>query len=389
MGKRKKFDKIERNETYYAAYGDESDNVEEKQEKPKKEKRRNFFDLNPDEVPEKKEPSVRFKYKKEKRSTVSQESEIPQDVCAPSKAPFILVLISLCLVLLANALTHSGVLSGLSFGSRTTVSALVYAGIYIVPAVIYMIINRSRVKLHNLRGFSPSMFPFIMASFGLVVFLTALQKYAIAYAFSYSNAIDYSESGILITLLMSALLPAICEELLVRGIFQYEVSIYAGGLCGIVAGAFVFAMLYFDLRYFFVYFVMGLVLGTVTHVTRSCIPSMIVHFLAKTAAVLLSEKLAFVATERIGGMLLMIILAVACFVLLVSVLQMAENISKKRAASYREMEKSGQTDITRIVLLASGEGRTVRRSFMVFTSPFILVSVALFILASVIGMNLL
>ena len=389
MGKRKKFDKIERNETYYAAYGDESDNVEEKQEKPKKEKRRNFFDLNPDEVPEKKEPSAKFKYKKEKRSAVTQESETKQEVSAPSKAPFILVLISLCLVLLANALTHSGVLSGLSFGTRTTVTALVYAGIYIVPAVIYMIINRSRVKLHNLRGFSPSMFPFIMASFGLVVFLTALQKYALAYAFSYSNAIDYSESGILITLLMSALLPAICEELLVRGIFQYEVSIYAGGLCGIVAGAFVFAMLYFDLRYFFVYFVMGLVLGTVTHVTRSCIPSMIVHFLAKTAAVFLSEKLAFVATERIGGMLLMIILAVACFVLLVSVLQMAENISKKRAASYREMEKSGQTDITRMVLLASGEGRTVRRSFMVFTSPFILVSAALFILASVIGMNLL
>ena len=185
MGRKKKFDKIGRNETYYAAYGDETQQDEKKESSTKKEKKKTLFDIDPGNVPEKKEPSSKFKYKKEKRKAV-EEAQPVEEVEAPSKAPLVLALISFSIILLMQAFVQSGLLAGLSNSMKTTASLVFYAIAYIVPVVIYMIINYSRIKFHNIRWFSFSHIPFAVACLGFAVAATALQKYAIAYSSSYS-----------------------------------------------------------------------------------------------------------------------------------------------------------------------------------------------------------
>lgn len=388
MGRKGKFEKIERNETYYAAYGEEEQEQEkEKKSKSKKEKAKEILAIDPERVPEKIEPSTKFTYKREKRK-IEHEEEKTALTESPSKAPLLFVLIVMCLVLVTNILSVNGVFTNLSDGFKTALPFVIYAVVYVVPAVVYMIVFRARIGRHNINGFSPSKLPFIFSSFGLVLCLTALQKYAISYIFSYSGSASGQDSGILMAIVVGALLPAICEELVVRGIFQYEVSSYAGGLCGIIVSAFVFGMLHFDFRFFFVYFVAGLVLGMLTHVTRSVFPAMIVHFLNNTVSILFSDKLSFVAAERIGGTLLMIVLAVLCFVFLIVTLQMAEGISERKAASYINKDKEIQTtpklkkNIKEFILI-SPKGHTFARSFKIIGSPIFLISVAVFIAASV------
>lgn len=398
MGNKKKFDKIERNDVYYEAYGEEQ-SEKKKEKKEKKPKKRTFLDMDPENVPEKIEPSTRFTYRKEKsttsethKSTESVERTSEEKAEKPSYAPFVFVLIAMCLVFTANLLSINGVFDSLTQGRETWMSVLLFAVVYLIPSVIYMIVRRKHSGLGNVRGFSLSHLPFTFVCLGLVLSLTALQKYAISYAFSYSETTRIIGGSVALTVAISALLPAICEELLVRGVFQYEISSYAGGFCGIVAGALVFAMLHYDFRYFLVYFVAGLVLGAITHVTGSVFPAILVHFLNNTISILFSGKLSFVAAERIGGTLLMIILAVLSFAFLIIALQIAEGISASRAAEYVEKEKDDgvyrSSKKRAPILLYAKKGQTFSRSINVFTNPMFLVCIALFIIVSATGIKL-
>ena len=383
MGNKKKFDKIEKNEAYYAAYGNgENEGVEAKE--PVKEKK-SLFDIRPSDVPAKDRLSSKFKYTREKRripedEEVNNEDAVTPEVKAAPKAPFVFALVVLCVVLASGIIISSNLFSSLDEKKAAYIKLLLYVGAYIVPSVVYLLLPHSGRSLHNIRLFSASVMPFAASCLGLVFCLTALQKYIIAYVFSYSEAASAVPGHIWLSLLTGALLPAVCEELFVRGIFQYEVSKYAGGFCGIMAGALVFALLHFELQYFLVYLVAGVVLGVVAHVSRSVFPAMLVHFLNNTISILFSDKLSFVATERIGGVLLIIVLASFCFGFLILSLHLAEKISEKRAEKYLGAEQDESKEKATF-FMGSFEGGSGSKFIKAFTSPAMLIAYAVFIIA--------
>ena len=383
MGNRNKFDKIERNDTYYEAYGEE-EITEKKKKKDKKNKIKDLSGLDASNVPEKEKPSFRFTFTKEKRKVI-YDNEKTSDVTPPSKAPFVFMLTVFCLVLLMSFALTSNRFNRLDDTTAAAVKAGMYILAYLVPSIIYLVIPHSGKHLHNIRRFSVSTLAFSASCLGLMLCLTALQKYLIAYSFSYSEPTVAVQGNIWLGLVTGALLPAVCEELFVRGILQHKISEYAGGFCGITVGALVFAMLHFELQYFMIYFVSGLVLGAVTHVTRSVFPAIAVHFLNNALSIVFSEKLSFVATERIGGTLLIIVLAGICFGFLILTLHLAETISEKRAEKSLKMPNKtpleGHLDGERnAFFLLSPQGKTATRSFKVVTNPFMLSAVAIFII---------
>lgn len=382
MGNKKKFDEIGRNDAYYEAYGEE---VEEKQDdnkaekKEKKEKKSIFKSLDSDMIPEKKTPSERFTYKREKRKIVHEDNE-EKVVDLPRRAPYIFSLIVLCLVLAMNFVLTSKFFLSLDETTSCVAEVLMYVTAYFIPCVVYLVLPCSQKNLHNIRRFSVSTLSFAAANLGLMICLTALQKYMIAYTFSYSQPSAVMHGSIWFSLLTGALLPAICEELFVRGILQYEISEYAGGLCGVLVSAFVFAMLHFELQYFMIYFTGGLILGAVTHVTRSVFPAMAVHFLNNLLSMLLIDKLSFVATERIGGVLLIIILASMCFGFLILTLHLAEKISEKRVRYYLAKENEGQhTEEKNTFFVLSPDKMTGKKLLKVIMTPGMLVSFVVFL----------
>lgn len=380
MGKKNKFDKIERNETYYEAYGEEE----------KKAKKKDFFGLDTKSVPEKKELSSKFTYKREKKKAAdeTETDSAEKELEKPIISPFVLTLVVFCLAFAMQFITESTLLSSFVQGKETAVTLIMYAAVYVVPSVVYMVLTAGRARFHYVKGFSLKLLPFSFACLGLVLSLTALQKYLIAYTFAYSEPTAASSHGILFSILVGALLPAVCEELFVHGILQKETADYAGGLSGILVSSLVFAMLHFELQYFFVYFVAALVMGALTHVTGSVLPAMLVHFLNNLLSIMFSERLGFIATERIGGTLLIIVIAAICFGFLILCLNIAEKISEKRADNLARINRSAEEDdgtetdsdnkVKGFVRFFASEGKTFKRLANTLKTPPMLICYVIF-----------
>ena len=384
MGNKKKFDKIELNETYYETHADEKESLKENKKEKKKKEAITLVDLTASELPEKKKLSSRFTFTKEKRTVVNEDEEDVQ-LKAPSKAPYVYSLIVLCLVFVMKIVVVSNVFQSIPQETRAVVKILMYLVAFVAPSIVFITAIKEKRHLHNIRLFSVNVLPFAASCLGLLLCLTALQKYLIAYTFSYSEPTVASEGSLALSLLVGALLPAVCEELFVRGILQHEISEYAGGLCGVIVGAVVFAMFHFELQYFLIYFVSGIILGSITHVSRSVFPAMAVHFLGNAISIMFSDKLSFVATERIGGTLLIIVLASFCFGFLILTLHLAEKISEKRAGMYlsaEQKELQNKKTEKNMFYVLSPDGKTAKRFFKVLTAPTMLVSYAIFIVVA-------
>ncbi len=87
----------------------------------------------------------------------------------------------------------------------------------------------------------------------------------------------------LIAVPVLALLPALCEELLFRGILCTELD-RRGGLRAILVGSLLFALIHFDLANLPVYFYAGVLLTLVLYVTDSLIATMLIHTLYNVAS---------------------------------------------------------------------------------------------------------
>ncbi|MBR2021091.1 MAG: hypothetical protein IJ939_01515, partial [Clostridia bacterium] len=92
-------------------------------------------------------------------------------------------------------------------------------------------------------------------------------------------------------------------------------------------------------------------------------------------------KLSFIATERIGGALLMIVLASLCFGFLILTLHLAEKISEKRAKNALLSENSNEIEKNAFTVLSPG-GKTASKFLRVIVSPMMLASIAIFIVAA-------
>ncbi len=395
LGKRNKFEKLGINERYTDA--DNTNRPSKKREKFSRYGRKaasTLFGDSAENVPEKEHVSSRFAFTREKRKP-QFENVSNGELNKPENAPFILVLVSMCLVLLGSALLSSDLFMNISGTAAHLAVAGVNIAAYAAPALIYILSSSKRMKLYNIRGFSPGMFPLSAAMLGVLLCSTALQKYFLAYTFSYSVPVTNGTQSLLSAIFVSALVPAVCEELLVRGVVQYELTKYAGGITGVLAGALMFAFLHFDLQYFMIYLCAGIILGILTHVTHSVFPAVIVHFFNNIFSVLLSDRLSFVATERIGGSFLMIVLSVLGFVVLLIALQMIEKICTSRAVSYGGKKQETQEDVLEkdsygdeTIYFTAREGNTAKRFFRVLSNPYMLASEALFLVVVICKLSL-
>ncbi len=91
-------------------------------------------------------------------------------------------------------------------------------------------------------------------------------------------------------LIVFALIPAVTEEFLFRGIMyaEYEES---GAVSAILLTSVLFAMMHFSLPDFPVYFCGGVLMGLVLYITQSVIASMIVHFVYNLYSLFLESYL--------------------------------------------------------------------------------------------------
>ena len=406
MAGRRKFEKLEYNENYYANSDEKIPTPEKKRTIEKKEsgdskKKGLSFAKLFEKSPEPASPSTRFTYSKIKRVGGYKKKNAAVEVKAPSRAVFFLMSGVFVLMLLAKIIVSEKMLSQFSQDKAALADTIVNIAVFLVPILVYILSAPERKAKYYMKKFSASAIPFASAMLLFVICFTALQKYYITYNYMYSVEVGTASKNVFLILLTGAVLPAVFEQAFVHGVFQYEITKYAGGFCGVCVSALVFALLQFDLRYFLIYLFIGIVMGSVTHVSGSVFPAMAVRFLSCSMSIFLSDRITFVAQERIGGTLLMIILAALSFVFLITALRIAERISNKRAVEHLKHTKTGGDSETNAhpcenggetdekpsikedenLFFVAKEGHTAARFGKVIFSPYLLVPIAVFVIA--------
>lgn len=369
MGKKNKFEKLGVNENYV-------ENLPEQE---------NVKELKKQERSEKKNDTEKFKLKRTKKYAQPEQEKVP--VPSVRIKAHILALVSFVLSLVMRLAIDDGLF--LETKDETTFVLLysgIYAFVFAIPSIVYSVARKLSPKRINLRATKIGDFPFVFVSTMLLVSLVCLEKYFFAYTFSYTPSSDLaynmSTAGILIAL---CLVPAVFEELLFRGVLQAQYSEFGGGITGIIICAFLFALWHFDLPYFLVYFTAGIVLGVITHVTGSVLFAIFAHFINNAFTYFASGWVSFIASERIGGAFLMIVLCTLCFVLLMIQLQMTERMCMKKAVYYAniENEESGFTQEKKVIKddktrFFCEQKHTAKRFFKVLLSAEIVICVVIY-----------
>ncbi|MBQ9847699.1 MAG: CPBP family intramembrane metalloprotease [Clostridia bacterium] len=132
-------------------------------------------------------------------------------------------------------------------------------------------------------------------------------------------------SGHLEIILSLIIIPAFCEEFFFRGIVLSEYRKF-GTANAVIISAVCFAMLHFSIENLFIYLFAGLLLGFVTAVSRSIIPSIALHLLSNTLSIYASDAFLRVTVVKNGAYFIGFVLVVLTGLSLILMLSRVESI---------------------------------------------------------------
>ncbi len=243
--------------------------------------------------------------------------------------------------------------------------------IYIVPCFVYFIFKKDcNMKSFKFKSFSSWYISLIVVSSVLMFFTVLVLKYTSVYFLSLHDSVvkDYfSVNNTAAVILVGVILPMICEEILLRGLLQSELKKVTGAVSAIIISSILFGLIHFSLSNLLVYIGAGLILGTVTYVTDSIIPAIILHGVNNVTAIFTESAVISYANENVGGMFAFVFLLVIFLIAVIFWLYMLEKIYLKKSLS----EKTDTENIT-------GEKTSFLRMIV---SPVFLASILIFILA--------
>ena len=165
----------------------------------------------------------------------------------------------------------------------------------IIPFVLYMIFLKVKPKdVFQHCNFFHINIPVVLISLGLGIICFVINVAVstlfngiltfTGYEFSGGTSVaDYSTGNFFLQIFLVAVLPAICEEFLHRGILLQGIK-HIGFKKAIVISSLLFALIHFNVQQVFYAFIIGLILGFVAVVSKNIYPAMIIHFVNNAVA---------------------------------------------------------------------------------------------------------
>lgn len=158
--------------------------------------------------------------------------------------------------------------------------------VFLIPSLIFMRVRgKGCARAIRLRRPFATHLPLLLAAFFTLLTGTLLLSILFGGTDTVGNSAASFEKAAPLTLLQGllavptvALLPALCEELLFRGILGTELD-RRGAWRALLVGSLLFALIHFDLANLPVYFFAGLLLTLTVYATDSLIAAMLVHAL--------------------------------------------------------------------------------------------------------------
>lgn len=126
-------------------------------------------------------------------------------------------------------------------------------------------------------------------------------------------------------ILSMIIIPAVCEEILFRGVLFSEYKRY-GTANAVIITALCFAMLHFSISNFFMYLFSGLIFGFVAAMTRSILPSIALHLLSNTLSIYASDAFLRITVVKNGSYFVGFVLIALVSIFLILLLSRVETI---------------------------------------------------------------
>ncbi|MBR7141949.1 MAG: CPBP family intramembrane metalloprotease [Clostridia bacterium] len=147
----------------------------------------------------------------------------------------------------------------------------------LAPALFYGHVVRLERQKSRLCGFSFRFLPFILSFTVAVTLGIGLINYGLAFLFPKTSGMDTAVEYTLPELvLVIVLLPAVCEEILMRGMIFSEYETY-GTAAACVASAVAFAFIHASASNFIGPLVAGMAYAYLTYACRSVFPAVLAH----------------------------------------------------------------------------------------------------------------
>ena len=187
---------------------------------------------------------------------------------------------------------------------------------------------------------------------------------------------DGTTLGVVYLILAYAILPAVCEETIFRGILCAEFE-KKGVACAIAVSSILFSMLHFNLPAMPVYLFAGVILALTLYATRSVFCTVIVHFLYNLFCLFGQSGFAdFYVTQ--SATTLFLILMIAALLLCLAV------FFGESSRLYRVHAKEGASDAYRPTTKLSALD-AVKNTALAFASPAAIVCVVLYLIVCIFG----
>lgn len=147
--------------------------------------------------------------------------------------------------------------------------------------------------------------------FGIFHFVYDASGYSL-YGSSISIKTDSLWTGILMVLSL-AIVPAVLEEFVFRGIIVYEYR-HCGSVFAIIMSALTFTMIHFDLKQFFIFLALGAILAWIAFITRCVWICAAVHVVYNLYAIFIEKYVWMFSVNPDSDILFWLILVVLWFV---------------------------------------------------------------------------
>ncbi|MFA9465988.1 MAG: lysostaphin resistance A-like protein [Velocimicrobium sp.] len=164
--------------------------------------------------------------------------------------------------------------------------------IFVIPIMIYLIRGRQNVK--KLLRFHKICLPNVALLIVFAFFISPLLSFLNVVSLLFTtNEVSDTISNIvgsyplIISVMTVAMLPAVLEEIVYRGVFFHEYR-NLNPRKGVILSAFLFGLMHMNFNQFFYAFVMGMIFAIIVEATDSILSSMIVHFTINASSVLLA-----------------------------------------------------------------------------------------------------
>ncbi len=235
------------------------------------------------------------------------------------------------LLMVLNFLQHMNLLPLRNYGV-----VIIYLLIFLLPTLIY-VKRRDRKTKEMLRvhRLSIKYIPFtvvISIAICLICGVLNVLGYMVFGSFVAEQQptamFDFSTQNPLMLVLTMVVLPAVTEELLMRGVVLGEYEQY-GTTRAVMLSALIFALFHANPVHFVSLLVAGICYGLLTLLFDSVYPALIAHLFNNSAALLLFYKKDYVS-YMLEDPLFLIFLLVAVFAVLVLALKMLEKIIAER-----------------------------------------------------------